>query len=72
MLKWIGQWRLIEKNKNCTVSTYSARLEESVGVVVVKVYKSQYEVDTRILRSTDSHPNILRFYGAEDQGPEFK
>ena len=45
---------------------FTGRYEDAVDVSVLRIDKSEFTVDKRILRATDLHPNIVRFYGAED------
>ena len=45
---------------------YRGRFEDAIDVTIVRVDKSDLKADTILLRQTDLHPNIIRFYGAED------
>ena len=51
---------------------FRGQFEDAVAVSILRVDKSEILVDTKILRQTDTHPNILRFYGVEDDGLEFQ
>jgi hypothetical protein len=43
---------------------FDGRFEDAVDVTIVRVDKSEFHMNTKILRQTDLHPNIVRFYGA--------
>ena len=45
---------------------YSGRFENALDVTIVRVDKSDIKADTTLLWQTDMHPNIVRFYGAEE------
>ena len=45
---------------------YHGCYEDEVDVSVVRVDKSQFKVDKKLLQITDVHPNIIRFYGSEE------
>ena len=51
---------------------FRGQFEDAVDVSILRVDKSEIRVDTKILRQTDIHPNIVRFYGVEDGGLEFQ
>ena len=51
---------------------YSGQYDEAVDVTILRIDKSENKVDTKMLRQTDMHPNIVRFYGAEEDGFEFQ
>jgi serine/threonine protein kinase len=45
---------------------FHGRFEDMVDVSIVRVDKSEFSVDLKVLRTTDIHPNIVRFYCAEE------
>ena len=45
---------------------FLGRFEDLVDVSIAKVDKSEFNVDKQVLRTTDMHPNIIRFYTIED------
>ena len=53
---------------------FTGRYENAVNVSVLRIDKSEFTVDKRILWATDLHPNIARFYGVEndDESDEFQ
>ena len=51
---------------------YNGQYEDTVDVMILRIDKSENKVDTNTLRQTDMHPNIVRFYGAEEDGFEFQ
>ena len=46
--------------------------EGLVDVAVKRFEKSETKIDFEVLRKTDRHPNVARFYGAEDTDVEFE
>lgn len=46
--------------------------EGLVDVAVKRFEKSEIKIDFEVLRKTDRHPNVARFYGAEDADLEFE
>ena len=45
---------------------YRGSYENLVNVSIFRIDKSEFQVDQQILRTTDMHPNIVRFYGSEE------
>jgi serine/threonine-protein kinase/endoribonuclease IRE1 len=45
---------------------FRGQYEELVDVSIFRVDKSEFTADKQILRATDMHPNIIRFYGSEE------
>ena len=46
---------------------YKGYYEDLIETSILRVDKSEVCVDKRILRTTDLHPNILRFFGTEEE-----
>ena len=53
---------------------FTGRYEDAVDVSVLRIDKTELAVDKTILWKVDLHPNIVRFYGAEndDENDEFQ
>ena len=54
---------------------FHGRYKDFVDVSIVQVDKSDIKVDADLLEKVDLnhlHPNIVRFYGMEDDGLQFK
>lgn len=51
---------------------FRGQYDDAVDVSVLRVDRKEIKIDTKIWRQTDMHPNIVRFYGAEDDGLEFQ
>ena len=45
---------------------YRGLFDEFVNVSIERIDKSEIFVDKKLLRTTDLHPNIVRFYGTEE------
>ena len=54
----------VEKSRHGKV--YRGLFDEFVDVSIVRVDTSEIFVDKKLLHTTDMHPNVVRFYGTEE------
>lgn len=50
---------------------FQGKFEEAIDVAISRILKKEYSVDLDILRQSQNHPNILRYYCSE-QDADFK
>ena len=54
----------VEKSRHGKV--YRGLFDEFVDVSIIRIDKSEISLNKQILRTTDMHPNIVRYYGTEE------